>query len=94
MPVYVVTWNLNREANYDAKRTAFLKHLERYQNVADPDLESVRWVSGDMSAHDLSADLQQKLDKNDGIFLSQLVRGEYQGYLSKATWEWISQRLD
>ena len=93
MAVYVVT-EFEPRSQLRRKEDCVPQAPERYQNVADPDLESVRWVSGDMSAHDLSADLQQKLDKNDGIFVSQLVRGEYQGYLSKATWEWISQRLD
>ncbi|HDS1556452.1 TPA: hypothetical protein QEL11_003752 [Stenotrophomonas maltophilia] len=60
MAVYVVTWNLNREVNYTAKRTAFLNHLNLHDNVADPALESVRWISTNLRlwapiAHELSA---------------------------------------
>ncbi|MBA0328481.1 hypothetical protein D7U76_09790 [Stenotrophomonas maltophilia] len=93
MAVYVVTWNLNREANYDPKRTAFLNHLNRHENVADPALETVRWISTGLSADALSADLRQRLDGNDRIFVSHVYTGGHQGYLSKATWAWINQRL-
>ncbi|EPG2415702.1 TPA: hypothetical protein UOJ00_003257 [Stenotrophomonas maltophilia] len=89
MAVYVVTWNLNKEVDYNAKRAAFIKHLERYQNVADAALESVRWVSANITAHQLCADLQQKLDKNDRIFVSRVPPGEYYGYISKAAGDWI-----
>lgn len=93
MAVYVVTWNLNREGNYDAKRAAFLKHLERHDNVADADLESVRWISTGLSADELCTDLRQRLDNNDGIFLARITTGSHQGFLAKSTWAWINQRL-
>lgn len=93
MAVYVVTWNLNREANYDAKRTAFLKQLERHDNLSDSGLETVRWVSTSLSADALTDDLKQRLDNNDRLFVSRLVKGSYQGFLSKTSWSWIDQRL-
>lgn len=94
MAVYVVTWNLNREgANYSARRTAFLNHLARYPNVADPALETVRWVSSAGTASALSLDLRHQLDANDSIFVSRLVDGSYDGFLSQPTWDWVRSRL-
>nr|WP_180167064.1 hypothetical protein [Stenotrophomonas sp. SbOxS2]NYU00088.1 hypothetical protein [Stenotrophomonas sp. SbOxS2] len=93
MAVYVVTWNLNREANYDAKRTAFLKQVNQYQNVADPGLESVRWISSNLTPDALTDDLKHPLDKNDRLFVARITTGSHQGWLNKATWDWINQRL-
>lgn len=93
MGVFVVTWNINKErSNYAASRAEFLKHLERYPNVADPGLESVRWIESNASAQDISADLRKKLDDNDRIFVSKLSRGAYAGWLNKKVWEWIDSR--
>lgn len=93
MAVFVVTWNLNREAaNYDARRTALLNQIGRYQNTSDPGLESVRWIAAD-NAEALCADLRQRLDNNDRIFVAQLIRSSYQGYLSQTVWDWINPRI-
>ena len=94
MAVYVVTWNLNKErGNYIQARNEFIKHLERYENCADPGLESVRWISTTASADTLSNDLRSKLDNNDRLLVSRMRSDEHQGWLAKATWDWINQRL-
>lgn len=38
MAIYLVTWNLNNEVNYEAKRRSFIDHINRYDNVRDPSL--------------------------------------------------------
>ncbi|MBH1816788.1 hypothetical protein JAK53_10715 [Stenotrophomonas maltophilia] len=93
MAVYVVTWNLNREVNYTAKRTAFLNHLNLHDNVADPALESVRWISTNLSAHDLCTNLRLRLDQNDRIFVARIADGSYSGFIATSTINWINQRL-
>jgi hypothetical protein len=94
MAVYVVTWNLNKErSNYDQARRAFIAHLERYDNCAEPGLESVRWIHSAGSAAQISEDLRTKLDDNDRLFVSRLRSSEYAGWLNKATWEWIKPRV-
>ena len=73
MAVFVVTWNLNKErANYAAARLAFITHLEKYDNVADSGLESVRFISTTQSAQQVSDNLRQKMDDNDRILVSKL----------------------
>lgn len=94
MAVYLVTWDLNKEKpNYSAARTEFIKHLERYENKKDPGLDSVRFVSTNWTADQVSADLRTKLDDNDKIIVTKLISGNYQGWLSQAVWEWIAARL-
>lgn len=94
MAVYVVTWNLNQErSNYDAARRAFLQHLERYDNTKDSGLESVRWISTPNTASQVVDDLRARLDANDRIFVSQVVRGNHQGWLSNSVWDWINARI-
>lgn len=94
MGVFVVTWNLNKErANYASARAEFIKHLERYPNVADPALETVRWIESNASAQAISDDLRTKLDNNDRIFVSRINQGAHAGWLSQTVWEWISSRI-
>lgn len=94
MAVYMVTWNLNKErGNYAQARQAFIQHLDRYPNVSDSGLESVRWVSSNATAFQVSDDLRLKLDLNDRIFVTKVNNGEHQGWLSKNVWEWINARL-
>lgn len=94
MAVYAVTWNLNKErSNYDQARRDFLSKLEQYDYIKDADLESVRWISTASSASQVTADLKTKLDNNDGLFVSKIISGESAGWLSKAVWAWIGERL-
>jgi predicted DNA-binding transcriptional regulator AlpA len=94
MAVYVVTWNLNKErVNYDAARRQFIQHLERYPSAKDAGLESVRWVQSSGSAQQLSDDLRHKLDNNDRIFVSELIAGQFAGWLDKDVGNWINSRL-
>ena len=94
MSVFMVTWNLNKErSNYNKAREAFIRHLERYPNVADPGLETVRWIVSSDTAGDVSSDLESRLDSNDRLFVTRLAAGTYQGWLSQATWKWIEANM-
>jgi hypothetical protein len=63
------------------------------REVADPNLETVRWISTNLSAGALCADLKLKIDANDAIFVAQLATGSYSGFMRPATSAWIAQRL-
>lgn len=95
MAVYVVTWNLNKErSNYDTARKAFIEHLEKFDQRAEPGLDSTRWVShSTWTATQVSEYLRQKLDKNDKLFVSGVFSGSKAGWLTKDTWNWINARL-
>ncbi|MEQ9877141.1 hypothetical protein ABRP92_04015 [Pectobacterium aroidearum] len=94
MSVYVITWNLNKERqNYDSARRAFIQHLERYDNIHDNGLESVRWINASATADQVYNDLKTKIDNNDRLFISQISVGKHQGWLSQQVWDWINSRL-
>ena len=94
MAVYLVTWNLNGEKpNYAEARKQFITHLERYENKMDSGLDSVRFISTNLSADQLSNDLRKRLDDNDRIIVTKLVSGNHQGWLDKTLWEWIDARV-
>lgn len=93
MAVYVVTWNLNQErSGYDQARREFIAHLERYEHTKDPALETVRWISTNSSATEVSQFLRQKLDDNDRLFISKVNSGQRDGWLSQTVWDWINAR--
>lgn len=95
MAVFVVTWNLNREPkrDYNLARKNFLEQLEKLANVADPDLESVRWVETRKTANELDHFLREKMDDNDGLFVSRLRADEYGGWLADEVVKWIAAKV-
>jgi len=94
MAVYLVTWDLNKEkSGYANARANFLARLDDYDNEKDSGLDSVRFVSTDWSADEISEDLRKKLDKNDRLIITKLINGNHQGWLSEKVWDWISERM-
>jgi hypothetical protein len=94
MAVYAVTWDLNREGSgYSAARAAFVQHLERFDHIKDPGLDSVRFIATTMSPDEVDIYLRQKLDTNDRLFVSRVRTGEHQGWLAKNVWNWINARI-
>jgi hypothetical protein len=92
--VHLVVWAMNEEKpNYDAAWAAFVAHLDRYDSVGDPELDSVRFVSTSLSAGEVSADLHSKLDDGDKIIVAQVMEGTYCGWLSKEVWAWTEARV-
>lgn len=93
MSVYLVTWDLNKEKpNYAQARQNFILHLERFENVKDSGLDSVRFINTDWSANDIDEDLRERLDNNDRLFVVKLTPSNYAGWLSKSTWDWIDSK--
>jgi hypothetical protein len=94
MPVYLVTWELNKaKPNYNEARARFIARLERYDHIKDPGLDSVVFISSTSTAFQISANLQLALDNNDRLVVSKLNRGEYAGWLLENVWKWIDARL-
>jgi hypothetical protein len=94
MSVYLVTWDLNKEkSNYAQARQNLIACLQRYQHIKDPGLDSVWFISTDSSANQVDADVREKMDSNDRLFVTKVVTGQHQGWLTKNIWEWINARL-
>jgi hypothetical protein len=79
--------------DYDSAWAAFVAHLDRYESIGDPDLESIRFVSTPLSAGQVSADLHSKLDGGDKLIVAQVMEGTYCGWLSKEVWDWTEARV-
>jgi hypothetical protein len=93
MAVYLVTWELNSEKpNYAQARQNLVAHLQRYQHIRDPRLDSAWFISTDWSAEKVDADVRTKMDDNDRLIVTKLVTGQHHGWLGKDIWEWISAR--
>ena len=93
MPVYVVTWELNKEKpNYQAARKAFVEHIDRYTHTKDPGLDSVRFISTTWTPSEVRDDLKKKLDANDRLFLCQINSRQNDGWLSQPVWDWINSK--
>lgn len=94
MAVYLVTWDLNREGSgYSQARAAFIAHLQTYEHIKDPGLDSVWFISTTSSAEQIDSFLRQKLDSNDRLIVTRMRSGEHQGWLNPETWKWIDARL-
>lgn len=94
MNVHLVVWVMNEEKpNYDAAWAAFVAHLDRYESVGDPDLESIRFVATPLSAGQVSADLHTKLDSGDKLIVAQVMDGTYCGWMPQEVWDWVEERL-
>ncbi len=94
MAVYLVTWDLNKEKpNYSQARQTLISHLERYQHIKDPGLDSVWFVSTDLSVGEIDSDVRQKMDENDRLFVTKIIFGQHQGWLGQDIWGWINARL-
>jgi hypothetical protein len=94
MSVYLVTWDLNKQkSNYNEARQNLISHLERYQHIKDPGLDSVWFLESIATADAIDSDLRTKMDTNDRIMVTKLNAGQHQGWLSQEVWEWINARL-
>lgn len=94
MNVHLVVWAMNEDrADYEGDWAAFVAHLERYEGVGDPDLESIRFVTTELSAGQVSADLHTKLGFGDKLIVARVEEGSYCGWLDPAVWAWTEARV-
>lgn len=94
MPVYLVTWDLNKEKpNYAKARDAFIALLDKFESKKDTGLDSVRFVSTSWDASQVHDYLRKAQDDNDTLFVTRVHKGsaERNGWLNKATWSWIRE---
>ena len=97
MAVYLVTWDLNNEKpNYIQARARFLTGFDGLEWIRDERLDSVRFVSTNLTAQQLHDRLHANMDGTDRIAIIRLNTDAtigHQGSLSSTVWEWINARL-
>lgn len=96
MAVYIVTWDLNKEKpNYALARAKFVERLDQFKDSRqDSGLDSVRFVSTQWDAQQISDYLRKAQDSDDTLLVVRTHAGssERTGWLSKETWDWIEAR--
>lgn len=95
MAVYLVTWELNdKGVNYNQARNRFLTGFNGLDVSFDPKLDSVRFVSTNLTADGLNKHLAQYANMQDRIMVVKMNRPiqDHQGQLGPAVWEWINAR--
>jgi hypothetical protein len=94
MAVYLVTWDLNKKrADYAAARQKLVEHMSRYQHIKDPGLDSVWFISSDLSANGLEASIRASMGNEDRLIVTRIVQGQHQGWLHESIWAWINARV-
>lgn len=94
MPVYLVTWDINREKpNYNDARNKLIARMQTLTHKKDPGLDSVWFVQSNEGATTLRDYIRVAMDDNDRIVVSRMNPGQHDGWLNKDVWEWINARL-
>tara|TARA_R110002020_G_scaffold471284_1_gene698199 strand:+ start:2825 stop:3109 length:285 start_codon:yes stop_codon:yes gene_type:complete len=94
MAVYLVTWDLNKEKpNYNQARQKLINHLNQYEHIKDPGLDSVWFISSTSSASALEGSIRANMDDSDRLFVTKLVTGNHQGWIGQDIWTWINARI-
>ena len=57
-------------------------------------LGSTWLISSCKNAEQITDELSGRIKKGDRFFISQINPGQYNGWHSKSTWDWISSRLN
>lgn len=93
--VYVVTWNLNKEGiHYAAARAKFLSGFTGLDCCyAGSTMDTVVFVNTSSTAVQLYNHLVKNMDSNDRLFVAQISKGSYYGWLDQSVSNWLVARL-
>lgn len=86
--VYLITYDLNKPGK---DYTSLYLALRQYQFIRDVGLDSVWFVSTSWTAGQIYEHLRLHLDISDRLFIAQIRRGEYYGWMNKDIWVWIDK---
>ncbi|MFV8869115.1 hypothetical protein [Serratia fonticola] len=87
MTIYTVSYDLNKKGqNYNG----LYEELKKTDHLHV--LDSTWFVNTNESADVLSQRLRSRVDENDYILVIKVTK-PYQGWLKKASWEWINSRI-
>lgn len=88
--VYLITYDLNKAGkDYESLYSA----LKEYQFERDADLDSVWFVSTSWTAGQIFEDLKHHIDSNDRLFITQIQKDGYFGWMRENIWPWINDRV-
>lgn len=93
MAVYLVTWDLNNEADYRRSRTTFINHLNGFKDAYwDSRLRTVRFINTPLTSGQIYNHLVKALDKSDRIFVTEVEKYNHTGWLDQNLVNWLKAR--
>lgn len=87
MAIYCVSYDLNKAGQNYAGLYEELKRTGTWWHY----LDSTWLIDTSESVQQITDRLLQRIDKNDSLLVIRVTR-EYQGWLTKAAWDWINGR--
>lgn len=88
--VYQISYDLRGpEADYDD-----LYNIINSQGDVLRILGSTWLIESCKTAEQITDEISVKIKKGDRFFISQINLGQYNGWHSRSTWDWISARLN
>ena len=88
--VYLITYDLNKPGK---DYTSLYLALRQYQFIRDTGLDSVWFVSTQLTPGQIYEHLRHHLDISDRIFITQIQGGTHQGWMNADVWAWINARI-
>ncbi|AMA58057.1 hypothetical protein [Bradyrhizobium sp. CCGE-LA001] len=93
MALFLVTWDLNKQrANYTPARNNLISYLSNFSHIKDPGLNSVWFIEAHTTAADMVTKIEQHLHPSDRLFVTLLIRGQCEGYVSDTVVKWVNAR--
>lgn len=88
--VYIIKYELNQPGK---DYTSLYNALRQYQFIRDNSLHSAWFVSTTWTSQQIYQHIAPHFHVNDRIFITQLHRGEYFGWMTRDVWTWINARV-
>lgn len=87
--IYAITYDLNKSGqNY----SALYDTIKNIGEVIHP-LQNLWFLNSSMTIDKITNTILLVIDQNDRLFVAEINKGAYQGWMDKDTWNWINQRL-
>lgn len=83
----MITYDLNKVKDYPKLYKAL---GELGETKRDPTLESVWFINTSYSYTQIQNHLLANIDKDDKVFFCRVNPGQYDGWLNKDVWTWIT----
>ena len=86
MNLFIISYDLN---NPGQDYTNLFQKIEQL-GIALHIQKSVWLLKSTLNANDIASNLHKLMDNNDILFVSELNKPNYQGWMNKKYWEWIN----
>ena len=87
--IIAITYDLNKSGqDYDN----LFKKIQSL-GIAHHAIQNLWFLDTRTSLSDASSSLLSVMDKNDSLFICELAKNSYKGWLPQSSWDWLNSRL-